>query len=710
MSSARAFGWGLILSLLLAPAAAAQTPRPEAEGQPRRPAPAPSSTDQTSDQLPTITTVVTVTAPDAPRRIHPSADVRTLPSSASVLTPRDLQNAPYREPGEVVRPLPGMGFSYYGQGGIPSGPTVRGYTDRNFGQDIAGFLDRIPLNLNGFVASHGALDLTILIPGTLERVELVRGPIEARYGDFNRGGTLNVVTRDGVSRPSITASGGSYAAWNASGEYGNYRAGSGRPAIYSHASTQGTGGYADNQELWHHRLFNRLLVPLRRGDLTFTALNGWSEWGAPGYLDRAAVQRGEVGARHAVNPTDGGRIQHNLFSLRYRAGAGVSRPLEATFYAGSRDWNRWRQDVLLGPTQPQVRQTDERTSWGYRVEQTWGQFVGRRPLLFTVGTALHRADAETGQARTVRREFVAWNDDVDVLMTDAGVYAQGQVGVTDWLKAVTGLRYSRVAYDIGDNIREPGQYVAEYTASKWQPKIGLVFAPWREVELYTNYVVGMRSPTPRTEVRNSIGSIDRVEIAETGSYELGATIRPLPRVDIDATGWRAYNSNEIRGIPPGGVQFESLGRSRRHGASVDLAWWLLSETRISAGASWMNARLLTPATPGATHLPDIPEYVHQIGIQSPLGPTRALARFHAAFQLSLYGRKHLNTLGTIRSDSYQRGTFRVSYAPAARYRAWVGGFFYPGSKFGESEYLFGSRVGVRPNPPMSLDAGLSVTF
>src|SRR6186713_831000 len=57
--------------------------------------------DQPSEP-PRITTVVTVTAPAAPQRVEPSADVGTLPSSASVLTAAELQAAPYREPGEVL--------------------------------------------------------------------------------------------------------------------------------------------------------------------------------------------------------------------------------------------------------------------------------------------------------------------------------------------------------------------------------------------------------------------------------------------------------------------------------------------------------------------------------------------------------------------------------------------------------------------------------
>ena len=686
--------WFLVLWQMAVSAAAAQTSPPP----PDQPSP------------PRVTTVVTVTAPAAPQRVEPSADVRTLPSSASVLTAADVQAAPYREPGEVLRSLPGMGFVYYGQGGIPSGPTVRGYTDRNFGQDIAGFLDGIPLNLPGFVASHGALDLTILVPSTVERVELVRGPIETRYGDFNRGGTLNIVTRDGVARPAVTASGGSYGSWSVEGEFGNYRTGTRAISIYSNFGSQGSGGYADNQDLWHNRLFNRVVVPMKQGDVSFTALNGWTDWNAPGYLDKAAVIAGTADERDAVNPTDGGELQHNLYSARYRVGAAAGRPFEATVYVGNRDWTRWRHDVLLGATQTQVRQTDDRTSWGYRVEQTWGGLLGGRPLLLAVGSALQRADAATKQARTLLREFVAWNDDVDEVITDLGVYGQAQAGLTDWLKAVAGLRYSRFDYDIHDNLRQPGEYVDDYSAGKWQPKVGVVIAPVRQVELYANYVVGMRSPTPRTEVRNSVASIERVDVAETESYEVGTTLRPTARIDVDVTWWRADNSNEVRGIPPGGVQFESLGASRRDGASVDARWFPFSGARVYGGMSWVDSRLLTPTAPGAVHLPDIPDYVHQIGVQTPLGRSSTWAgRVGATAEIAFYGRKDLNTLGTIRSDRYQRGTFRVAYAQS-RYKVWVGGFFYPGSTNGESEYLFGTRVGVRPNPPVNVNAGLSVQF
>ena len=314
-----------------------------------------------------------------------------------------------------------MGFVYYGQGGDPVGyrPRVQIETLVRTSRDFL----TASAEPAGIRCLARCLGLDRLVVDTLDRVELVRGPIETRCdSDFNRGGTLNLVTRNGVARPSVTASAGAYGSWNAGGEIGNYAADARRVSVYSNLGTQGSAG----------------MRTIRVSGTTVSSTASWC-------LSAAATCRsplrmvGRSGTRRdtstkprcsqmlpttaTVNPTDGGALQHNLYSLRYRVGASAARPLEATFYVGARDWTRWRQDVLLGPTQAQVRQTDDRTTWGYRVEQSWGGLLADRPLLFTVGSALQRADAATPQARTLLREFQAFNDNVDELMTDIGVWA-----------------------------------------------------------------------------------------------------------------------------------------------------------------------------------------------------------------------------------------------------------------------------------------------
>lgn len=659
---------------------------------------------------PQVTATVTVFGEAEPGKVDVSRDVRSLPVHSSLLQAVEIARKTYREPGELLRSMPGVDFVHYGQGGIPSGPSVRGYTDRNFGQDIAGHLDGIPLNTFGFVASHGALDLTLLFPETIDRIELVRGPLDARYGDFNRGASVNFVTKDGMTRPAVSLAGGSFGSWRVTGSYGNHNPERRRVSVYSAIDGHATDGYSRNQGLEHFKSFHRLFIPFGRSDLSFSAMTFWSEWDAPSYIDIDLVKSGALGDREAVNPTDGGRQNTQLFYVRYRRDPKTVNELAATAYVSRHDWLRFRSDFLISPTQTQVRQIDERVKLGYRVEKSFGrQLFGRRSLLL-VGSSLQRDDAETRQASTLERTVLRLTDDVPVTLTNFGLYAQQQWQATERLKVMGGLRYSHVDYGIEDNLRAPGTFVASYSASQVSPKVGVAFSPIRALELYTNVATGMRSPTPRTEVRNSIDSVGRVEIAETRSYEAGVRALLFERLDLHGNVWRADNTNEIRGIPPGGTQFESLGESRRDGGAFEARWFAGPVTRVFAAFSWVEARLLTPTTPAANRLPDIPGFVHQLGIESGIPLPSSRGALVATADLSFYGRKNLNTTGTRQSEPYERVTFRAIYEHRDRYRIWAGGFVYPGSRLGESAFLFGQRVGVRPNPRVSVDLGIAYSF
>lgn len=659
----------------------------------------------------TTTASVTVFGEAEPQKIDVSRDVRSLPVHSSLLQDVELRRRTYREPAEMLRSLPGVDFVYYGQGGIPSGPSVRGYTDRNFGQDIAGHLDGIPLNIFGFVASHGALDLTSIAPETIDRIELVRGPLDARYGDFNRGASVNYITKDSVSRPSLTISGGSFGTWRGAGTYGRTSHGARPFSFYSTADGYRTGGYSDRQDVRHLKTFHRVRLPFGRRDVSVTASTFWSDWDAPSYLDLALLRAGTISDRQAVNPTDGGRQTSQLLALRFRDRPNTSSEFTATAYVRRSDWQRFRSDFLLSPTQTQVRQTDRRTTAGYRVEKSIGRLLFGRPSMLVAGTTLQHDDAQTRQANTLRREVLRVTDDVPELLTSVGVFVQEHLQVAPRMKVMGGLRYSHVDYAIDDRLRAPGTFVTSYANGQVSPKIGVALSPVRNVDVYANAATGMRSPTPRTEVRNSVDSLSRVQIADTLSYEGGVRALVLERVDLHANLWRADNSNEVRGIPPGGTQFESLGKSRRDGGGVDAKLILGPRTRVFGSVSWLEARLLTPAVPAANRLPDIPDFVHQVGIESGLPlPNPARQSLVVAADYSFYGRKNLNTTGSIRSERYERMTFRALYECNGRYRIWAGGFAYPGSRYGESAFLFGTKVGVRPNPRISLETGLSYLF
>lgn len=661
-----------------------------------------------------VKTDITVTAQPSPVKTRVSSDIRSLPINASVLYDPATEVSNAREPGEIIRALPGMDFVFYGQGGIPSGPSVRGYTDRNFGQDIAGFLDGIPLNLFGFVASHGALDLTTLLPQSIERVELIRGPFNARYGDFHRGGSLNFVTKSRVARPSIDLAVGSFGTLRSTLTYGRDSSDGSRLPFFSTLEGYRTNSYSHHSDLYRLNNYTKLVIPFGTNDLSVSGSVFGSKWDAPSYLDVAQIKSGVISDRGVINPTDGGNLHSQLLYAVYHGNNGSADDWSATVYGSHRNWNRWRHDLLISPSTQQLHQVDRRVTLGTRVEKDFSAPLMGNPSLLLAGVALQRDDVSTRQQRTLLRQVTGKVDDIDELLTNAAVYAQEQYSPATWIKLSGGLRYNHLKYNLDDNILAKGKYTSDYSAHRVNANFGLAVHPFNSesVLVYASLGSGMRSPTPRSEVRNSISSLGRVSIAQTRNYETGLSFHLFEGLEIQGDVFRSDNTNEIRGIPPG-IEFESLGKSRRKGAEMDVAWFFWSRTaRIYTNLSWVKARLLTPATAGATHFPDVAPYVHRLGFERTLtlgGGTNGGLLLGGDW--AWYGRKDLNTLGSIKSDRYQRATARATYVPPnGRYRTWIGGFYYPASRFGESEFLFGSRVGVRANPRTSFEVGVSRAF
>lgn len=670
--------------------------------------------DAKKGDRPIVRTDITVTAQPSPVKTEVTKDIRSLPVNASVLYDPTTEVSNAREPGEIIRALPGMDFVFYGQGGIPSGPSVRGYTDRNFGQDIAGFLDGIPLNLFGFVASHGAMDLTTLLPQSIERVELIRGPFNARYGDFHRGGSLNFVTKSRISHPSVDVAAGSFGTLRTTLTYGRDASDGSRLPFFTTFEGYRTNSYSHNSDLYRLNSYSKLIVPHGNDDFSFAAAGFASKWDAPSYLDATQIKSGAISDKSIINPTDGGSLYSQLVYGTFHGDGGSPNDWTATMSASHRNWNRWRHDLLLSPTTQQLHQFDSRVTLGTRIEKNFGGPLFGRPSLLLAGFTAQRDDATTQQQRTVLRKVVTQVDDIDELLTNAAVYVQEQFSPMPWLKLSGGLRYNHLDYQLDDKRVAKGKYVSDYSAHRVNPNLGIALHPFgnETVLVYASVGSGMRSPTPRSEVRNSLNSLGRVSIAQTRNYEAGVSFHLFDGLEIQADVFRSDNTNEIRGIPPG-IEFESLGKSRRKGAEADLAWFFSGRTsRIYTNLSWVEARLLTPATPAATHFPDVARFVHRLGFEKTMSLSGGTAgALLLGGDWAWYGRKDLNTTGTIKSDPYQRATARATYVPpAGQYRMWVGGFYYPASRFGESAFLFGSKIGVRANPRTSFEVGVSRAF
>ena len=93
----------------------------------------------------------------------------------------------------MFRKVAGLNISQYTGGNFGDGIAMRGFTGGAHGANTAFFVDGMPMNLMDY--THGMEDIAWLVPEMVERIEVIKGPFSALYGDFGLGGVINIITK-----------------------------------------------------------------------------------------------------------------------------------------------------------------------------------------------------------------------------------------------------------------------------------------------------------------------------------------------------------------------------------------------------------------------------------------------------------------------------------------------------------------------------------
>lgn len=162
------------------------------------PSPAPSSTPSSAPSSPPSvgTTVVTASrlAAEAPREDHTS--------SSSVVRPAESPRA-LDDLGTVLLEVPGVNVTRRGGAGSLAVVSLRGSNP----DEVRVYVDGIPLNQ----AIGGAVDLSTLPLGDVERVEVYRGSSPLAFGQSALGGVISITTQTpGDQRVAVRGGGGSF--------------------------------------------------------------------------------------------------------------------------------------------------------------------------------------------------------------------------------------------------------------------------------------------------------------------------------------------------------------------------------------------------------------------------------------------------------------------------------------------------------------------
>ncbi len=134
---------------------------------------------------------ITVTANRVPTAIQRTG------SAITVIRSEEIQRANPVSMVDVLRRVPGLDIAETGGPGSTAVIRIRG---ANAGQTLV-LLDGV--RINDPSVGSGEFDTSMIAPGLIERIEVLRGPQSALYGSDAIGGVINIITKRGRGAPLV---------------------------------------------------------------------------------------------------------------------------------------------------------------------------------------------------------------------------------------------------------------------------------------------------------------------------------------------------------------------------------------------------------------------------------------------------------------------------------------------------------------------------
>ena len=499
-------------------------------------------------------------------------------------------------------------------------------SSRGFGARASFGVRGLRLYTDGIPAStpDGAGQVTHFDLAGAERIEVLRGPFSALYGNSSGGVIALFSAPAAVPRVELGLDAGSFGqrqirasagapfgnGWDAQAQIAHFETDGFRP----HSAAQrelanfrlGHKGASDDLTLLVNGLDQPADDPLGLTRAQFDADPRQTAPQATQFDTRKDAQQAQLG-----------------LAWRHRFGSGgVLAASEVSVYAGERSVTQWQSIPVATQAPPRhpggvidfdrsYNGIDARLIWrfggaslvtGVNVES---QDEDRRGFENFTGTPPAQVLGVTGALRRDENNKVRSTD----------VYAQGEIDVAANVTATAGVRSGRIKFDASDAFLANGDDSGSTKFSYTNPVLGLRWRVTPDFNLYVSAGRGFESPNLNElayKPDGSSGFNTALQPQKSKQVEIGAKWRGLDnRIALDVAVFDARTDNEIGVLTNAGGRsaFQNVGRTKRQGAEVSLRAQLLPSLRATLAATLLDAKytdgFLTCGPPPCT-VPTVP--------------------------------------------------------------------------------------------------------
>jgi iron complex outermembrane receptor protein len=479
-------------------------------------------------------------------------------TSTNLLTSEQVQSQTVPDPLHLLKRVPGMYMEEYNQGTISTGLGIRGVNTASEMPAVKLLIDGIPSNFHHI----GMNDLKAIFPLEIDRIEVVKGTNDPRYGLNNIAGNVNVFTRQNEDVQVGRLLLGSFRTIEPQ-LLGGFRTG---PLTQTYFfGYRGSDGFRDNARMdrvaGSAKVFYEPSEGLRLGLIA----RGMSlEAESPGYLTpKEAREQPRLSPAYAREDAGEQRSLHLSGHFDYFT-AGFSLQTKAYAQSFYRERN-----VSFDPDMQQESRHEDELQHGASAVLTYRAGPEVLDLAVELG-----ADYQ-GQ-HNLQRRFLAVARvpqgapvrDHDFTFGVAGSYLQARLQPTDTVKLVAAVRADALWGQLEDRLVDESYDLHDFGVI-WQPKLSAAWTFLQGQDVYANYGrtfqvgtgIGAYATTPGTRLAPSVND----------GWEAGVRTKLHPWLSARAAAFRQLASDEVRLRLDNSGEFDNIGKTLRYGLDLELA-------------------------------------------------------------------------------------------------------------------------------------------
>jgi len=405
-----------------------------------------------------------------------------------------LKYRPITRPSEILETVPGMISSQHSGEGKASQYYLRGF-NLDHGTDFLTQVDGVPVNMASHSHGQGWMDTNFLIPEMVKTVSYQKGNYYAENGDFSSTGAANIQYFNELPNNTVKFTGGSFDYYRGLG-MGSRKLGNGN-LLFAGETVHNNGPWSVGNDYMKFNGVLRYSEEYAKSGWNVTAMAYKAAWGSTDQIPKRAVLDGTLNRFGTIDPTDGGNSQRYSLTGEWHRHSNDSESKVIVYGLFSKlnlfsNFSYFLNNPVQGD---QFGQPDQRYTTGLKATHTFFHKIGSAESETTLGLQVRNDNVKNGLTLTQARQQYDIVRQDNIWITNISPYLENKTRWNDWFRSTVGVRFDGYRFNVNNSNQSNNN--GTQTAGMFSPKLGLIFGPWANTELYLNGGLGFHSNDAR---------------------------------------------------------------------------------------------------------------------------------------------------------------------------------------------------------------------